>query len=548
MSMSERATPRLDPREEHYWVAAPRAGLRLFVRRLPAARPQAVGLPPVLYVHGATFPSALSIAHRFDGYAWRDALCEAGFDVWAFDFLGFGSSDRYPEMQQPPGEHPPLGRAPEASEQLEAVVRFILDREGAAALSIISHSWGSMPVGRFAGRHPTWIDRLVWFAPITRRPPRRYERAPSTPTWRIVTLEDQWARFVEDVPPHEPPVLSRAHFAEWGERYLDSDPGARRRTPVGVQTPTGPFADILHAWHGELPYDPGRVQAPVAIIRGAWDGVIPDEDARWLFEALTASSLKRDIKIGRGSHLMHLEAMRYALYRESIAFLLAGDEAPLGRATRTVVQTDETRGAQLMATAQAKPSIPGYTFGTQEVAQSPISLEEWDELKKSALFSEEDVVYMRLSEEVLADQVDALLKVWRGIIFDHPHLRAYDEDPKTHQVDTDYAQAVGKRFGQWVRDTARAQYDQAWLDYQYEIGLRHHRSKKNQTDGGHTLGHIRARDLLAFCAAIVVPMRPFLAKKGHAPEIVNRMYDAWWKSMILQATLWVQPYIREGDF
>jgi hypothetical protein len=26
------------------------------------------------------------------------------------------------------------------------------------------------------------------------------------------------------------------------------------------------------------------------------------------------------------------------------------------------------------------------------------------------------------------------------------------------------------------------------------------------------------------------------------------MYDAWWKSMILQATLWVQPYIREGDF
>jgi len=23
---------------------------------------------------------------------------------------------------------------------------------------------------------------------------------------------------------------------------------------------------------------------------------------------------------------------------------------------------------------------------------------------------------------------------------------------------------------------------------------------------------------------------------------------AWWKSMILQATLWLQPYIREGDF
>ena len=39
--------------------------------------------------------------------------------------------------------------------------------------------------------------------------------------------------------------------------------------------------------------------------------------------------MKRDIKIGRATHLMHLEAMRYALYRESIAFLLAGDQAPV---------------------------------------------------------------------------------------------------------------------------------------------------------------------------------------------------------------------------
>jgi hypothetical protein len=195
-----------------------------------------------------------------------------------------------------------------------------------------------------------------------------------------------------------------------------------------------------------------------------------------------------------------------------------------------------------------KPKIPGYTHGTSEVAKSPITLEEWEALKKSALFSEEDAFYLRLSESVLADQIGDLLKTWRGIIFDHPHLRAYDENPETGKVDGEYAQAVGKRFGQWVLDTARAQYDQAWLDYQYEIGLRHHRTKKNKTDNGHTLGHIRSRDLTAFSAAIVVPMKPFLAKKGHPAEIVNRMYDAWWKSMILQVTLWSQPYIREGDF
>src|SRR5438874_12709480 len=116
-----------------------------------------------------------------------------------------------------------------------------------------------------------------------------------------------------------------------------------------------------------------------------------------------------------------------------------------------------------MGAPQEKQKISGYDYGTDKVAKSPITMEEWEELKKSALFSEEDVVYLRMSEDILADQVDDLLKVWRGVIFDHPHLRAYDEDSKTGKVDTEYASAVAKRFGQWVIDTARAKYDQAWL-------------------------------------------------------------------------------------
>ena len=122
---------------------------------------------------------------------------------------------------------------------------------------------------------------------------------------------------------------SLAHFADWGERYLDSDPGARRRDPPGVQVPSGPLADIAQAWAGALPYDPARVQAPVAIIRGEWDHLIPDADARWLFDAFTAAPIKRDIKISRATHLMHLERMRCALHRESIAFLQGDDQAPM---------------------------------------------------------------------------------------------------------------------------------------------------------------------------------------------------------------------------
>jgi len=176
----------------------------------------------------------------------------------------------------------------------------------------------------------------VLFGPIARRAPSSHDRhghdgPPAQPAWRIVSLEDQWTRFVEDVPPSEPPVLSRLHFADWGERYLDSDPDSRRRSPAGVRIPAGPVADILDAWHGNLTYDPALVRTPVAIIRGAWDSLIPDEDARWLFDAFAGAPARRDIKIGRATHLMHLETMRFALYRESIAFLQGGDEAPMPR-------------------------------------------------------------------------------------------------------------------------------------------------------------------------------------------------------------------------
>jgi pimeloyl-ACP methyl ester carboxylesterase len=309
---------KLDPREEHHRIASPHPGLSLFLRYLPPRASTRSSV--VLYVHGGTFPSALSIAHRFDGRSWRDELCDAGFHVWGLDFHGFGLSDPYPEMAEPAGEKPPLGRAEAASRQLEAAVRFICRRHGVSSVSIIVHSWGSIVTGRFAGRCPELVDRLVFFGPITWRP--RQTEPQRLPAWRLVSLKDQWDRFTETVPKDAQPVLSRRHFDEWGERYLDSDAEGRTRTPPAVKVPSGAFQDIFDAWAGDLAYDPGLIRAPVAIVRGEWDAYCTDADARWLFDALKASPDRRDIKIGRGTHLMHLETMRTALHHESIAFLM----------------------------------------------------------------------------------------------------------------------------------------------------------------------------------------------------------------------------------
>jgi hypothetical protein len=107
---------------------------------------------------------------------------------------------------------------------------------------------------------------------------------------------------------------------------------------------------------------------------------------------------------------------------------------------------------------------------------------DFERMKQSVLFGDEDVKYLRLSHDVLQDQVDAVLDVWYGFVGATPHLLAPFTDTRDGRPLGDYLGAVRERFGRWILDTARAEYDQAWLDYQHEIGLRHHRTKKNRTD------------------------------------------------------------------
>jgi pimeloyl-ACP methyl ester carboxylesterase len=317
---------KLDEREQHFRIPSRPAGRSLFLRYLAPNREVPPARNVVLYAHGGTFPSALSIAYRFDGRSWRDELCDAGFHVWGLDFHGFGSfSDPYPEMDQPAEGHAPLGRAEDASRQLEAAVRFIRTHHGISRLSIIAHSWGTIVSGRFAGRCPELVDRLVFFGAIARRDP--LGDPARLPAWRLISLQDQWDRFVGDVPAREPPVLAESDFKKWGDAYLDADPGSRSRSPASVKTPSGAFQDIFDSWAGTLAYDPGLIKAPVAIIRGEWDSMCTDADAKWLFNRLQGSPIRRDIKIGRATHLMHLEENRHALYRETNTFLRSDDSS-----------------------------------------------------------------------------------------------------------------------------------------------------------------------------------------------------------------------------
>jgi hypothetical protein len=195
----------------------------------------------------------------------------------------------------------------------------------------------------------------------------------------------------------------------------------------------------------------------------------------------------------------------------------------------------------------AQTDIPGYTYGTDAVPRSPISLEELNLLQATVLLGEDDLSALRRSKDLLAPEVEAILDVWYGFVGANPHLLAAFTGPDG-QPNQEYLAAVRRRFGRWILDTAQAEFDQPWLDYQHEIGVRHTRRGKNRTDGVQAADQIPLRYVLALLIPITTTLKPFLAKGGATAEEVEAMHQAWVKAVLLQVILWSQPYVRDGEF
>lgn len=189
----------------------------------------------------------------------------------------------------------------------------------------------------------------------------------------------------------------------------------------------------------------------------------------------------------------------------------------------------------------------GYRSGDPSLHSAPYSLEDLAMLKRTVLFTEEDEQWLQTSRAVLEPRADEILDTWYGFVGSNPHLLYYFQDAQG-QPDSDYLARVRDRFRQWILDTADADYDQAWLDYQYEIARRHHRVGKNVTDGATGPDHIPARYVLGLLYPVTATLRPFLETGDFTPEEIDAMHQAWTKSVLIQVILWSEPYMNPGDF
>jgi hypothetical protein len=198
-------------------------------------------------------------------------------------------------------------------------------------------------------------------------------------------------------------------------------------------------------------------------------------------------------------------------------------------------------------TALTGRDLPGYAYGEPGLARSAVTMSELDRLKASVLFDAADEAALAEAGRVLADQIEDVLDVWYGFVGAHPHLLAYFSTPDGQPV-ADYLTRVRPRFGQWILDTCTRPYDQVWLDYQQEIALRHTAARKNRTDDVRSVPLVPLRYLVAFIYPITATIRPFLAARGHQPDQVEQMFQAWFKSVTLQISLWCRPYAQSGSW
>jgi Protoglobin len=190
-------------------------------------------------------------------------------------------------------------------------------------------------------------------------------------------------------------------------------------------------------------------------------------------------------------------------------------------------------------------SIPGYEYGQPVVARSPVLMEELRQIEAAAGWTAEDAETLQRHGGIFTKHAEEMVDSWRSVIGSQPHLAKWFFGPDGKPDDT-YKAKVKARFVQWVVDACFRPHDEAWLNYQEEIGLRHTPAKKNQTDGARTPPVVPLRYLIAFATTLCTHSRKFFVNEGVSGEELQKLEDAWAKAVQLHITLWARPYAREG--
>lgn len=288
-------TEELPVQGAQHWVV--QEGLRLFIWEKYQGGPQ--GKPVLVLAHGSATAGRESFDLKVPGhpeYSLMDFLARRGFDVFAPDMRGFGSSTR------------PEGHitTEQAAGDLNDVVDFICKLRGVTQVHLLAWSWGTQYGGQFVMAHPAKVKRYAAYAQMHAQSPdllaRRERLAPFQRAPYIRISEPGWKLRFNSMTPEEvnDPVVMDAF--------------ARSAALVETKSPTGPQVDLLTR---QPLIDATKITVPTMMIHGQYDDVADLEGLLPFFTALPNPD-KQYTVIPEGGHMLHLQK-GYARFQRAVA-------------------------------------------------------------------------------------------------------------------------------------------------------------------------------------------------------------------------------------
>jgi pimeloyl-ACP methyl ester carboxylesterase len=287
----------------HYQARKGDVTLALYRKRLHAPRPNEPKLPVLFLVHGSSVSALPSFDLTVPGageYSLMNVFARYGFDVWTMDFEGYGKSTVTE------------GNSDIASgvADLRAAMPVVEHETGLSKFHFVGESSGAIRAGAFAVAEPERVDRLVLeaFTYTGKGSPTLAKRGEQTEFYRTHNRR----------PRNEAMILSIFNR----DRPGTSDPRvavamAKAEMPNGDSVPTGTYLDMT----ANLPLvDPTKVQSPVLMVRGQYDGISTEEDLLDFFTKLPVPD-KQYAVIPGAAHAVGLSLTRADLWHVVHEFL-----------------------------------------------------------------------------------------------------------------------------------------------------------------------------------------------------------------------------------
>lgn len=281
-----------------HWVE--NNGVKLYVWEKYAG--SASGKPAIVLTHGSATAGKESFDLQVPGkpsYSLMDFLAKEGFDVFAPDVRGFGRSTH-------PDGHMTTA---EASEDIGAVVDFILSLRGVSKVNIVGWSWGTQYGGMFVMACPAKVSKFVSYAQMHVDSPDIAKRRPKLDVFRknpyVSIPEAMW----------KPRFQSMTPVSSNDTIVIDSF--AKAAVAVETKTPTGPQLDMVTL----MPMiNPRLIPVPTMVIHGEYDDV-SDMDGLLPFFKQLPNAYKRYVVVPDAGHMMHLQRGHLVFQREVASFL-----------------------------------------------------------------------------------------------------------------------------------------------------------------------------------------------------------------------------------